>query len=479
VRRGTTTVIVDPHEIGNVLGLDGIRFMFDAAKYNPLSMYVMMPSCVPATNMETAGAVLRWYDIAPYQNDPWVLGLAEMMNFPGVVYGAEDVLDKLRAFEKGVRDGHAPGLSGKALNAYVAAGIGSDHECVSVEEAREKLRLGMHVFIREATNAHNLQTLLPLITPDNARRVCWCTDDRQPADLLDQGHIDYLIRRAIALGLDPVTAIRIGTLNPAEYFRLRDRGAIAPGRRADIAVLDDLRGVRASLVIRGGQIVARDGEVLPYERPVPQSFVRSSMNVHWDDVSFRVEAKGRRAHIIGAIPDQLITEHLIEDLTIEQGEAVQDVGLDLLKIAVIERHTHSGNHAVGFVKGIGLRAGAIASSVAHDHHNIVVIGADDRSMMTAARAVGEMHGGMIAAEDGEVKARLPLPIAGLMSDQPIQAVRAQMDDLLRAAHDMGSTLHDPFMAMSFLALAVIPHLKITDRGLVDVAKFETIPLFVA
>jgi adenine deaminase len=479
VPRGTTTVIVDPHEIGNVLGLDGIRFMFDAAKYNPLSMYVMMPSCVPATNMETAGAVLRWYDIAPYQNDPWVLGLAEMMNFPGVVHGAEDVLDKLRAFEKGVRDGHAPGLSGKALNAYVAAGIGSDHECTTVEEAREKLRLGMHVFIREATNAHNLQTLLPLITPDNARRVCWCTDDRQPADLLDQGHIDYLIRRAIALGLDPVTAIRIGTLNPAEYCRLHDRGAIAPGRRADIAVLDDLRSVRATMVFRGGQLVARDGEVLPYERPVPPSFVRSSMNVHWDDVSFRVEAKGRRAHIIGAIPDQLITEHLIEDLTIEQGEAVQDVGLDLLKIAVIERHTHSGNHAVGFVKGIGLRSGAIASSVAHDHHNIVVIGADDRSMMTAARAVGEMHGGMIAAEDGQVKARLPLPIAGLMSDQPIQAVRAQMDDLLRAAHGLGSTLHDPFMAMSFLALAVIPHLKITDRGLVDVAKFETIPLFVA
>lgn len=478
VPRGTTTVVIDPHEIGNVLGLDGIRYMFDAAKYNPLSIFVMLPSCVPATNMETAGAVLHWYDIVPYQNDPWVLGLAEMMNFPGVVHGAEDVLDKLRAFEKSVRDGHAPGLSGGALNAYVAAGIGSDHECTTVDEAREKLRLGMCVFIREATNAHNLEALLPLITPENARRICWCTDDRQPADLLDQGHIDYLIRRAIELGLDPITAIRVGTLNPAEYFRLHDRGAIAPGRRADIVVLDDLQTVRAVLVLRGGKLVARDGELLPYERPERKTFVRSSMNVDWEKVNIRVEAKGHKAHVIGAIPDQLITEHLIEDVTIEDGLAVQDVGLDLLKIAVIERHTRSGNHAVGFVKGTELRRGAIASSVAHDHHNIVVIGADDQSMMTAARVVGEMHGGMSAANGSDVVARLPLPIAGLMSDQPIETVRAQMDDLLRAAHAMGSTLHDPFMAMSFLALAVIPELKITDQGLIDVVKFQKIPLFV-
>ena len=479
VPRGTTTVIIDPHEIGNVLGLDGIRYMFDAAKYNPLSIYVMMPSCVPATNMETAGAVLHWYDIAPYQSDPWVLGLAEMMNFPGVIAGSEEALDKLRAFEKRVRDGHAPGLTGKALNAYVAAGIGSDHECTTVEEAREKLRQGMVVFIREATNAHNLETLLPAVTPGNMRRVCWCTDDRQPADLLDEGHIDYLIRRAIALGLDPVTAIRLGTLNPAEYFHLNDRGAIAPGRRADIVVLEDLRTVRALMVFREGRLVARDGALLPYDRPPRDIFLRSSMNVHWDKVSFKVEAAGRKAHVIGAIPDQLITSHLVEDMTIENGEAVQDPGLDLLKIAVIDRHTHSGRHAVGFVKGIGLRNGAIASSVAHDHHNIVVIGADDQSMMTAARAVGDMHGGMCAANGAEVAARLPLPIAGLMSDQPIEVVRSQMDDLLHAAHGMGTMLHDPFMAMSFLALAVIPELKITDQGLVDVMKFRTIPLFVA
>jgi adenine deaminase len=296
--------------------------------------------------------------------------------------------------------------------------------------------------------------------------------------LLDQGHIDYLIRRAIELGLDPVTAIRIGTLNPAEYFRLHDRGAIAPGRRADLTVLDDLRTARASMVFRAGKLVARDGELLPYDRPQRPTFLRASMNVHWDKVNFKIEARGRKAHVIGAIPDQLITHHLIEDVTIENGEAVQDPGLDLLKIAVIDRHTHSGNYSIGFVKGIGLRKGAIASSVAHDHHNIVVIGADDQSMMTAARAVGDMHGGMSVALGAEVAARLPLPIAGLMSNQPIEIVRGQMDDLLRAAHDMGSNLHDPFMAMAFLALAVIPELKITDQGLVDVVKFQTIPLFV-
>ena len=273
-------------------------------------------------------------------------------------------------------------------------------------------------------------------------------------------------------------AIRGGTLNTAEYFRLHDRGAIAPGLRADLVVLHNLKEVKAKLVLRGGSIVARDGQLLPYTKPNRDIVVRSSMNVDWDKVNLRVEAQGRKANIIGAIPDQLITEHLIEDLTIENGLAVQDPGLDVLKIAVIERHAHTGAHAIGFMKGIGLRSGAIASSVAHDHHNIVVIGADDESMLTAAQAISQSHGGMSAAKGKAVVALLPLPIAGLMSDQPIEQVRSQMDALLVAAHDLGSTLHDPFMAMSFLALAVIPQLKITDQGLVDVVKFRKIPLFV-
>jgi adenine deaminase len=478
VPRGTTTVITDPHEIGNVLGLDGIRYMFDAAKYNPLSMYVMMPSCVPATGMETSGATLSSWDIESLKDNPWVLGLAEMMNYPGVIHGDPEVLAKIELFKGKVLDGHAPGLTGLPLNAYVAAGIRSDHECTTVEEAREKLRLGMTIFIREATTAHNLEALLPVITPATASRICWCTDDRQPSDLIDQGGIDYLVRRAIRQGIDPVTAIQIATINPANYYDLHDRGAITPGRRADLVVLDNLRNVTTKLVLRGGVVVAQDGQLLPYAKSAREVRVRGSMNVNWDKVSFRIEAQGRRANIIGVIPDQIVTEHLIEELTIENGEAVQDPGLDLLKIAVIDRHANTGAHTVGFVKGIGLRQGAIASSIAHDHHNLVVIGADDGSMMTAARAVAKSGGGLSVAHKQTLLAQLPLPIAGLMSDQPIETVRAQMDEVLKAAHNLGAILHDPFMAMSFLALAVIPELKITDQGLVDVVKFQKVPLFV-
>jgi adenine deaminase len=478
VPRGTTTVITDPHEIGNVLGLDGIRYMFDAAKYNPLSLFVMLPSCVPATDMETSGAVLRSYDLEPFKTNPWVLGLAEMMNYPGTINGDPEVLAKIRLFKDKIIDGHAPGLTGLPLNAYVAAGIRSDHECTTVEEAREKLRLGMTIFIREGTTAHNLDALLPIITPATSPRICWCTDDREPADLLDQGGIDYVIRRAIRQGIDPVTAIQIGTINPASYYGLHDRGAITPGRRADLVVLDNLRNVTTKMVLRGGAVVAQDGQLLPFEKPKRPARVRGSMNVNWDKIRFRIEAKGHRANVIGVIPDQIVTEHLIEELTIENGEAVQDPGLDLLKIAVIDRHANTGAHTVGFVKGFGLRQGALASSIAHDHHNLVVIGADDVSMMTAARAVAKTGGGLSVANKQTVLAQLPLPIAGLMSDQPIETVRAQMDDVLNAAHDLGAMLHDPFMAMSFLALAVIPDLKITDQGLVDVTKFQKIPLFV-
>ncbi len=477
VPRGTTTVIIDPHEIANVLGLDGIRFMFDAAKFNPLSVFVMMPSCVPATNMETAGAFLRWYDISPYLNDQWVLGLGEMMNFPGVVYGDEEVLNKIRAFDQGIRDGHAPGLSGRDLVAYAAI-IGSDHECTTVEEALEKLRLGMTIFIREATNAHNLKTLLPLVNPRNSRRICFCTDDRQPSDLLDEGHIDFILRTAIAEGLDPIMAIQMATLNPAEYFRLYDRGAIAPNKRGDLVIFSDLHNLRAELVFRGGRLVARDGVAIPWERPAHSIFLRSSMNVNWERVNLRIKANGRKGRIIGLVPDQIVTEHIIQDLTIENGLVISDPGLDIAKIAVIERHLATGNFGLGLVKGLGLRRGAIASSIAHDSHNIVVAGIDDDSILHAAHLVADMRGGMAAVDGPQVLAKLPLPIAGLMSDQPIETVRAQMDDMLRASAQLGSNLHDPYMAMSFLALPVIPSLKITDKGLVDVDKFQIVPLFV-
>jgi adenine deaminase len=479
VPRGTTTVVTDPHEIANVLGLDGIRFMFESAKHGPLSMYVMAPSCVPATHMETNGAMLRSYDLSSFKADPWVLGLAEVMNFPGVIYGDPEVLDKLRTFDGTVIDGHCPGLSGRALSAYAAAGIQSDHECTTIEEAREKLRLGLTIFIREATNARNLKALLPLVTVANHHRICFCTDDRQPADLLDEGQIDFMVRTAIAEGIDPVIALRMATWNPAQYFRLHDRGAVTPGRRADLIVFRDLQAPVPHLVFRGGQIVARDGVIVTERAEVEPYPLRHTMNVAWDRVDLRIPADGSRVRVIGAIPDQLVTEALELEVLVREGLAVTDPERDLLKMAVIERHRSTGAVGKGFVHGLGLKRGALASSVAHDHHNLVVIGVDDASMLTAARRASELGGGMVVAEGDRVLAQLPLPIAGLMSDLPIEEVRVQLDAAIGAARQLGSTLHDPFMAMSFLALEVIPTLKLTDQGLVDVDRFELVPLWVS
>ncbi len=478
VPRGVTTVITDPHEIANVLGLDGIRFMFESAKYGPLSMYVMASSCVPATSMETNGATLHWYDLVSLKSDPWVLGLAEVMNFPGVIYGDDGVLDKLRIFQDEVMDGHAPGVSGRALQAYIAPGIGSDHECTTVEEAREKLRAGMMIFIREATNAHNLRTLLPLVNERNHHRFCFCTDDRQPADLLDQGHIDYMVRVAIEEGLDPMIAIRMATWNPAQYFRLHDRGAITAGRRADMIVFDDLHAPRPRLVFRGGKLVAKDGAMTIPPRALPDRALRHTMNVAWDQVNFDIPAEGTVARVIGHIPNQLITDHLHMEVPIRQGLAQADPQRDILKMAVIERHMHSGRVGKGFIHGIGLKRGALASSVAHDHHNIVVVGADDTSMMTAARRVAALGGGLVAAEGDRVLAEVPLPLAGLMSKEPMPVIRDQVDQVIQAAHHLGSPLHDPFMGMSFMALEVIPSLKLTDQGLVDVDAFQFTSLWV-
>jgi len=476
--RGVTSVVTDPHEIANVLGLEGISFMLEQAKYGSLSMYVMASSCVPSTHMATAGANLEADDIRHLLNNDWVIGLAEVMNYPGVIMGDKLVLDKLEAFEGSVIDGHAPGLTGKALNAYVAAGVRSDHECTTVEEAREKLRLGMTIFIREATNARNLEALLPLVTPENSHHICFCTDDRQPADLLDQGSIDYMVRVAIQHGIDPVRAIQMGMINTARYFGLHDRGAITIGRRADLFIFSDLYNPVPEIVYRGGYRVAENGKMLPLEEVRRPIQLRNTMNIDWDAVDFTIPANGTRARVIGSIPDQLVTEHRILDVKQVDGCAVADVERDILKMAVIERHRATGNIGKGFIQGIGLKRGAIAGTVAHDHHNLVVIGADDESMMTAAREVARIGGGLIAVDGTQVLAALPLPVAGLMSEAPIGEVRAGMDNLLNAARELGSPLHDPYMAMSFMALEVIPSLKLTDQGLVDVETFEQVDLFV-
>ena len=479
VPRGVTTAVIDPHEIANVVGLDGIRYMAESCRDLPLHAVVMAPSCVPATQMESNGALLAAHDLATLLREGVVYGLAEMMNYPGVIHGDPDMLGKLVAFRGRPVDGHAPFFTGPDLNAYVAAGVGSEHECTTVAEAAEKLARGLYVLIREATNAHNLDALLPLITPANSRRICFCTDDRMAHDLLTQGSIDYMIRRAIAYGIDPVEAIRLATLNTAEWFGLHDRGAIAPGRVADLVVVDDLADFHARRVYAGGELVAVDGRLLQEIMPPPDNWPngRQSVSVAWGALDLRIPALGKQVRVIGARENQLVTETRILDATTVNGYVVADPSRDLLKMAVIERHRGLPSRGLGFVQGFGLRRGALAGTVAHDHHNLVVIGADDGAMLIAARAVADQGGGLAVVDGTQVIAQLPLPVAGLMSDRPIAEVAAAYDRLRAAAHALGSPLHDPFMAMSFMALEVIPALKLTDRGLVDVSQFAFVDLF--
>jgi adenine deaminase len=478
VPRGVTAVVADPHEVANVAGPAGVEFMARASAGLPLDVTVMAPSCVPATDMATSGGTISAEDLKGLRERGVVHGLGEVMNFPAVITGDEDMLAKLEVMRGGSIDGHCPGMTGKALCAYAAAGIGSDHECVTAPEAREKLARGMYLLIREATNARNLEALLPVVTAANARRVCFCTDDRTPSHLLKEGSVDQMVRRAIELGIDPVEAIRMATLNPAEWFGLRHLGAVAPGRAADLIVFDDLRRPEARLVFSRGKRVAENGRMLDDVVPSAAPTALGRCRVNWDGIRFEIPAKSERLRVIGALPDQLVTEHRVLPANRSGGMAVVDVSRDLLKIAVIERHRGTDNVGLGFIQGIGLRRGAIAGTFAHDHHNLVCIGADDISMAAAARAVTSMHGGLAVAAGERVIAKLPLPIAGLMSDRPIAEVAAAYEALVSAAKELGAPLKDPFMAMSFMALEVIPALKLTDRGLVDVEQFRTVDLFV-
>jgi adenine deaminase len=476
---GTTTVVADPHEIANVLGTDGIRYMLESATGQPMDLRFSLPSCVPATEMETAGARLEAADLEPFFDHPRVMALAEMMNFPGVIFGDPKVLAKIAASHKAHKpvDGHAPGLSGPQLHAYLSAGIGSDHECTDMEEAAEKLAAGMHIMVREGTCARNLDDLFDLIDAHTARRMMWCTDDRHPHDLLDEGHVDAAVRKAIAKGLDPVTAIQMATLNPAEYFRLDRVGAVAPGRSANLLVVSDLEKLTIDAVYVEGREVAAGGRLtddLP--RPAPIA-VPPSMNVDLTKIDLSIPVEGERVRVIEVIPDQVVTREKILTPTVVDGQVVADPVRDLLKLAVVERHTGSGKVGLGLATGFGLRKGALASSVAHDSHNIIVIGADDGDMLAAITAVVGLGGGFAAVVDGQVLASVPLPIAGLMSDAPMETVRRQLDAIIQVAHDLGVPLSDPFMALGFIALPVIPKLKITDHGLVDVERFEVVPLF--
>ena len=477
--KGTTCVVADPHEIANVLGTLGLDYMLQSAQDQPLNVYFGLPSCVPATAMESAGARLTAADLAPYWSNEKVVALAEMMNFPGVIYEDPDVLAKITAARKAEkpRDGHAPGLSGKALNAYVTAGIKSDHECTALMEAQEKLRAGMHIMVREGTCARNLDDLFPLINSRTARRMMWCTDDRHPHDLINEGHIDAIVRKAVSKGLDPITAIQMATLNPAEYFRLDHIGAIAPGRQADLVVFSDLEKPVIEKVFFKGQPVASDGKLLPGINRPPQVSYPTSIKIHPDRLDFTIQAEGRRIRAIDLIPGQVVTGQWQCLAKIRADQVVSDPDRDLLKLAVIERHNASGAMGLGFVRGFGLQKGALASSVAHDSHNIITVGANDSDMLVAVKTVENLGGGLAVVADQEVMATVPLPIAGLMSKKSVTTVLDQTDTLLTAARKLGAKPDDPFMALGFLALPVIPELKLTDQGLVDVNRFEIVSLF--
>ena len=476
---GTTSVIIDPHEIANVMGLDGIRYMLEASQGLPLDVYIMLPSCVPSTHMETSGAELTSYDLSLLMGNERVLGLAEMMNFPGVISGDKQVLDKIRIARGKRIDGHAPGLGGKGLCAYIGAGIRSDHECTILEEAKEKLRLGMYIMVRQGTAARNLEDLLPLINSENSRNCFFVTDDRHPQDLLEEGHINFLVKKAVKLGLDPIKAIQMATINTAEYFRLADVGGIGPGYRADMVVLKDLENFEVEKVFKRGKLVAQNGKILPGKIRKEKVTIRSSMNVDWMGLKgFDIPVQEGKVLVIEAVPGQIVTKKLIVSPRVEKGRVATDIERDILKLAVVERHMASGNVGIGLVKGFGLKRGALASSVAHDSHNIVIVGAKDEDMMTAAIEVVRMKGGQVVVKEDEVIASLSLPLAGLMTDGSLEETEDKVKQLNRAATDLGCRLRDPFMTLSFLALPVIPELKLTDKGLVDVEKFQIVPLFV-
>jgi adenine deaminase len=471
VAHGTTSVVTDLHELANVAGLWALRRLLRDAARLPLDVFLMVPSCVPATGLETAGAALEPEDIARALRWPNVLGLGELMNFPGVLAGDAHCLDKARVVGDKLIDGHAPGLTGKGLNAYLAAGPRSDHESTRPEEGRDKLRRGMRLMIREGTTEKNLEELLPLVTDDTYPRCLLVVDDRSARDLLHDGDLDAVVRKAIRLDLNPVRAIQLATVNAATYFGLRDRGAIAPGYLANLIVADDLSDLRARQVYYRGQLVAEDGRAL-FSAAIraPRRLLRTVHIAPFGPEAFVLRTSERRLPVIEIVPGQIITRKVMEDVRLEDGRVLADTARDILKLAVVERHHATGNIGLGLVKGFGLQRGALASSFAHDSHNVVVVGTSDADMHAAVREVERMQGGLTAVENGRPLASLPLPVAGLMSPEPLEAVAAQLQAVDEAAASLGATVPAPFAVLSFLALPVIPELKLTDKGLVDVER---------
>lgn len=482
---GVTTVITDPHEIANVAGTKGIEFMLAESEGLPFDVKLMLPSCVPATSFEHSGAVLEQSDLDPFLSHPRVLGLAEVMDYPAVMHAADSMLDKLTATlgQNKQIDGHAAGLDATAINVYRTAQIKTDHECVNVQEAKERLQRGMYLMIRQGTAAKDLEALLPVVNERNSRRCLFVTDDKHLDELIREGSIDHHVRMAVQRGIPAITAIQMASLNAAECFRLHDKGAIAPGYAADFLLLDNLEEVIIHQVYKDGRLVAQQGSVVEGIFPPPSKDAAKMGEALTSSVKIKpltaeqlaIPVSSGKAHVIGIIPNKIVTEHLLAEVPTEQGAFVPSVEHDLLKMAVIERHHLTGNVGLGIVKGLGLQKGAIASTVAHDSHNLIVAGTNDTDMLAAVEAIEQMQGGLAVVESGKVLATLPLPIAGLISTQKAEDVCRGLDDLEHALRQLEApTTFQLFLTLSFLALPVIPSLKLTDQGLFDVNQFRHI-----
>lgn len=475
VPRGTLAVVTDLHEIANVFGLDGIRYVLNYARRLPLELFLMAPSCVPATHLETSGASLGPEDIRQVLRWRDCVGLGEVMNFPGVLSGDISVLSKISRAKGKVIDGHAPGITGKNLSAYIAAGICSDHESISLDEAREKLRQGMYVMIREGSSEKNLDALLPLVTDKTYKRCLFVVDDRSAFDLLKDGDIDAVVRKAIRLGLDPVRAIQMATINTAEYFKLDKLGAIAPGYQSNLIVLGELSSLQVEMVFYRGRQVAREGESLFPIYQTGGKRLTNTVNIKpFNKEALRFEASGKTELVIEVVPGQIITKKRREKVRITDGVIMPDISRDILKLVVVERHRATGNIGLGLVMGFGLKQGAMASSIAHDSHNVIAVGTSDDDIFTAVKEIERLQGGLVVAAEGKVLASLALPIAGLLSDESLEAVVAKLEKLQQLAKDLGTPLPSPWATLSFLALPVIPELRLTDLGLVDVNAFKLV-----
>ena len=467
IPHGTTTVITDPHEITNVMGTDGIDYMLAATEDLPVDVRFMIPSCVPASPLDESGANLDYRDIDSFFDHPRVQGLAEMMNFPGIIAADSSTVSKIvasQAHHKKI-DGHAPGLKGKDLNAYISAGVYSDHECADMEDAMEKLRLGQFIMIREGTAARNLEALLPLIQSQKLFDRCmFCTDDKHPSDLLEKGHIDYICREAVAMGADPIQTVQVACLHAARYFLLNNRGAIAPGYLADFAIVEDLKDFHVVTVYKKGKLVYDNGQVMDFDLPHIPAHLEQQVHDTFRLPLLKASdfANVRPRSVIGMVSGQIITE--------DRGYAdAVDADKDILKMAVVERHKNTGHIGIGYLNGYGLKTGAVATSVSHDSHNIICVGENDEDMAFAVNRIAQNHGGIVVVKNGEVLAELPLEIAGLMSGKPLPEVNTLLENAKEAAYTLGVGKDiDPFMTLSFMSLPVIPTLRLTTRGVVDV-----------